>query len=161
MTRLGRWIDTMGRGFNIVACLAVILMMLLTCADVIMRIFRHPITGTYEMVGYLGIVTVAFSLAYTSIVKGHVAVELLVNKLPMRMQFFIGGIASLFGTGLFSLIAWQCARYGKDLKISGEVSMTLGIPTYPFAYGIALGSAMLCLVLIVEAMRSFRMFMSK
>jgi TRAP-type C4-dicarboxylate transport system permease small subunit len=161
MTRSGRWIDMMGRGFNIVACLAVILMMLLTCADVIMRIFGRPITGTYEMIGYLGIVTVAFALAYTSIKKGHVAVELLANKLPKRMQFFIGGITSLLSTGLFSLIAWQCALYGKDLKISGEVSMTLGIPTYPFAYGMALGSAMLCLVLIVEAMRSFRMFLSK
>jgi len=28
--------------------------MLLTCADVVMRLFDRPIPGTYELVGYLG-----------------------------------------------------------------------------------------------------------
>jgi TRAP-type C4-dicarboxylate transport system permease small subunit len=155
MTRLGRWIDTIGGKFNYVACVAVVVMMLLTCADVILRLFGHPILGTYEMIGFSGAVVISFALAYTSLEHGHIAVELLVDHLPKRLQVFINGINSLIGTALFSLIAWQSFVYAGDLSESGEVSLTLQIPTYPFVYGISVGCGLLCLVLLADAIRSF------
>jgi TRAP-type C4-dicarboxylate transport system permease small subunit len=155
MTRLGRWIDTIGGKFNYVACAAVVIMMLLTCADVILRLFGHPILGTYEMIGFSGAVVISFALAYTSLEKGHIAVELLVDHLPKRLQVFINGINSLIGAALFSLIAWQSFVYAGDLRESGEVSLTLQIPTYPFVYGISVGCGLLCLVLLADAIRSF------
>lgn len=132
------------------------LMTLLTCADVILRLFGHPIQGTYEMIGFLGSLVVTFSLAYTSIEKGHIAVEIFVEKLPGRLQILIDGIGALVGLVLFGLISWQSAVYAMDLKQSGEVSMTLQMPIYPFLLGMAAGSGMLCLVLIIEMIRSFR-----
>lgn len=156
MTRLGRWIDTIGGKFNYVACAAVVLMMLLTCADVVLRLFGHPILGTYEMIGFLGTAVISFALAYTSLEKGHIAVELLVDHLPKRFQVFINAINALIGVALFSLITWQSFIYAGDLRGSGEVSLTLQVPTYPFVYGISLGCGLLCLVLLTDAVRSFR-----
>lgn len=156
MTRLGRWIHTSSRGFNAVACLTVIIMALLTCADVVLRLFGRPIPGTYELIGYLGSVVVSFSLAYTSLEKGHVSVEILVEKLPERIQIFVDGIGALIGSILFGLIAWQSAVYALDMKNSGEVSMTLQMPVYPFLLGIAIGCGMLCMVLIMDIIRSLR-----
>jgi TRAP-type C4-dicarboxylate transport system permease small subunit len=156
MTRLGRGARAVSRGFNAVACLAVICMMMLTCADVVLRLFGHPILGTYEMIGFLGAVVVSFSLAYTSLEKGHVSVEILVEKLPERLQAVIDAFGALASLILFALVAWQSALYALDLKRSGEVSMTLQMPVYPFLLGIAAGCALLTLVLIFEMFRSIK-----
>ncbi|MBU0574719.1 MAG: TRAP transporter small permease [Pseudomonadota bacterium] len=154
MAQLQRGIVLVSRGFNVVAGAAVILMMVLTCADVVLRLLRQPITGTYEIVGFLGTVIVSFSLAFTSLEKGHIAVELLVEKLPRRMQVGIEAVTSLIGAALFSLITWQSLVYAMDIRQSGEVSVTLTMPIYPFIYGIAAGSGLLCLVLLSECLRS-------
>jgi len=69
MFRFGKIITLLSRRLNWIAAGAIIVMMLLTTADVILRIFRHPIPGTYEIVGLLGAVVVSFSLAYTTVEK--------------------------------------------------------------------------------------------
>ncbi|MDP1845721.1 MAG: TRAP transporter small permease [Candidatus Moranbacteria bacterium] len=154
MIRLNRGLTLVSGGFNALAGTAVVAMMLLTCADVILRLFRRPIPGTYEIIGFLGTVAISFSLAYTSLEKGHIAVELLMEKLPRRVQAGVDSVPSLIGAALFALITWQSMAYAADLKQSGEVSVTLTMPIYPFIYGIAAGSALLCLVLLVESLRS-------
>ena len=88
-----------------VAGTAVVAMMLLTCADVVLRYFRRPIPGTYELVCFLGAVAVSFAMAHTSIEKGHVSVSFIVTLFPSKLQRFIECITSCFGLFLFSLIA--------------------------------------------------------
>jgi len=154
MSRLERSVSSITRKFNWVAAAAVMAMMILTCADVILRFFRHPIPGTYEIVGLLGTIVVAFSLAHTSVMRGHISVEFIVQKLPRRAQVVIDGINSLFGAALFGLIAWQSILYASNLMHTGEVSMTLQMPIFPFVYGISIGSGILCLVLLIEFFQS-------
>jgi hypothetical protein len=43
-------------------------------------------------------------------------------------------------------------RFGNDVRISGEVSMTLEMPFFPVLYGIAFCAAVVCLVLIVDVL---------
>jgi TRAP-type C4-dicarboxylate transport system permease small subunit len=136
------------RFFNAVAAASVTAMMLLTCSDVVLRLFRRPIPGTYEMVGFLGAIFVSFSLAYTSLERGHISVGFLVQKLPQGAQIVIDRINSGICTFLFGLVAWQSFAYATDLKRAGEVSMTLQIPIYPFVYGISLGCGLLAIVLL-------------
>lgn len=156
MTLLRKWANQSSRGLNAVAALAIIIMMVLTCADVVLRFFGHPILGTYEIIGFLGSVVVSFSLAYTSIEKGHVSVEILIERLPERLQHFIDGVGSSISAVLFGLLAWQSAVYALEIKRSGEVSMTLQMPIYPFLLGIAVGCGLLFVVLILDMFRSFR-----
>ena len=156
MFRLDKFINLLSYRFNWIAAGAIVAMMLLTSTDVILRLFRHPIPGTYEIVGLLGAVVIAFSLAYTSIEKGHIAVEFLVQKFPRNVQLFITAINDLFSSFLFGLIAWQSILYASDLKQSGEVSLTLQAPIYPFIYGIAAGCGLLCFVLILEFLKSLK-----
>jgi TRAP-type C4-dicarboxylate transport system permease small subunit len=151
-----------------VAGTAIVSMMLLTCADVILRLgvtayheyhwqflspFR-PIPGTYELVCFLGAVAVAFAMAHTSVEQGHVAVSIVVQLFPKRVQAVIETITTLFGLVFFILIAWQSVLYACDLRASGEVSLTLELPFYPFVYGIGFASASVCLVLLVDLSKS-------
>ena len=148
--RIEQWTARVADIFNWVAAAAVVGMMVLTCLDIILRMFRHPIPGTYEMVGFLGAVFAAFSLGYTSVHRGHIAVDFIVQKFPKSVQSLVDGINALICGIFFGFIARQCLVYAGDLKMYGEVSMTLQMPVYPFVYGIAVGCFLLTLVLLVR-----------
>jgi TRAP-type C4-dicarboxylate transport system permease small subunit len=137
-----------------VAGAAIVAMMLLTCADVILREFRRPIPGTYELVCFLGAMAVAFAMAHTSVERGHVAVSIVVQLLPQRIQALIDSITSSFGFIFFALIAWRSVLYASTLRHSGEVSLTLRLPFYPFVYGIGFAAAVVCLVLLTDMVKS-------
>ncbi len=143
---------------NWVAGGAVVAMMLLTTADVIMRAFRHPIPGAYEMVGLLGSLAVSFSLAYTSIEKGHIAVEFIVNRFSAAGQALINSVNALIASILFAVITWRCFLYGFDFYLKGEVSMTLQMPIYPFVFGVAIGCGLLSAVLLIEFFEAIKKF---
>jgi TRAP-type C4-dicarboxylate transport system permease small subunit len=138
---------------NWVAGLSLVVMMGLTCADIIFRLFRRPILGTYEIVGFLGAVVVAFAMAQTTIDRGHVAVQVLVSKFSPSIQKSIYLITNLMGLFLFVLIAMECVVYGNDFRKSGEVSLTLRFPFYPVLYGIAFSSVVVCFILWVDFWR--------
>jgi TRAP-type C4-dicarboxylate transport system permease small subunit len=151
-----KYLARAGKAFNILACAAVVAMMLLSTADVVLRIFGRPIPGTYELVGFLGALVVSFALAFTSMEKGHIAVEILVEKLPLRTRLAIDAFCNLAGAFLFCVIGFQAFIYALDIKSSGEVSPTLHIPAYPFIFGISLGCALLCLLLTADFIKSLR-----
>lgn len=147
LKRIDSLVERLATFFNGIAAAAVVGMMVLTCMDVLLRFFRHPIPGTYEIVGLLGAVFVSFSLARTSVDQGHIAVDFLVQRLPQRWQYAVEAVNAGICALLFTVICRQCVLYALDLKTSGEVSMTLQIPIHPFVLGIALGCAMLSIVL--------------
>ncbi len=111
-----------------IAGAAIVAMMLITSADVVLRYFRMPIPGTYELVCFLGAVAAAFAMAHTSLEKGHVSVSFVVALFPQRIQGLIESITHLFGLFLFVLIAWQSAVYANELRLTGEVSLDSGTP---------------------------------
>ena len=48
----------------------------LTLADVILRLFRKPILGTYEIVAFLGVAVTAFALPRGSLKGANINVDL-------------------------------------------------------------------------------------
>jgi TRAP-type C4-dicarboxylate transport system permease small subunit len=141
---------------NYIAGAAVVAMMLLTCADIVMRFFGRPLPGVYDLVGFLGAVSVSFALAYTSVQRGHVAVEILMEKLPQRIQFRLQSIGNLVGAVFFLFLTWQSFLYARELFDSGEVSMTVAMPIHPFVFGMSAGCGLLSLVLIVDSLLFLR-----
>lgn len=154
--RIERFVFGLSEKINWIAAAAVAFIMLLTVADVFMRFFGRPIPGTYELVGFVGSMIISFALPYTSVQKGHIAVEYLMQKLPWRARVIVNAVNAMIAAILFGTIAWQCILYGLTLKAAGEVSLTLQMKTYPFVYGVAFGCAMLSLVLFIEFLRQLR-----
>ena len=144
-----------------VAGAAIVFMMLLTCADVILRFFRMPIPGTYELVCFLGAVAVAFAMAHTSNEKGHVAVSLVVRLFPDKVQGAIETVTNTFVLIFFILIAWRSVLYADSLRTTGEVSLTLRLPFYPFIYGIGFAAAVVCFVKITDIYKSVSKVLGK
>jgi len=99
-------------------------------------------------------VAVAFAMAHTTVRMGHVAVSLVVRLFPARIQGIVESITSSLGFIFFALIAWRSVLYGHDLYTSGEVSLTLQLPFYPFVYGIGFSAAAVCLVLLTDLFKN-------
>ena len=135
---------------NYLAAASVVAMMLLTCADVLLRFFKHPILGTYELVGLFGALGIAFAIPATTLSKGHVAVDFMVEKLPAAGQRFFAVIANLLSIALFGLIAWESFIYAGILQSSGEVTLSLEMPFYPVVYVISAASLLVCIVLLLD-----------
>ena len=146
----------LSRRFNWIAGGTMVAMRLLICANVISRYFGYPISGTFEGVGFLCVVVIAFALARTQILRGHISVEFFMLRLPPRAQAVINSITHFLCVVFFSLLAWQSVVFGTSLLFSGEVSPTEKIPFYPFVYGIALACVPACLVFLIEFLTAVR-----
>ncbi len=123
-------------------------MMLLTASDVTLRQFKFPIIGTIDITAFLMAILVSFGLAYCAIRKGHVKVELIVERLPIRVQAVVDTITTLLSLGLCTLITWQSFVNMVSVYHSGATSWTLNITVFPFAGLVAFGFAWFTLVLL-------------
>ena len=112
-------------------------MMLLTCADVVGRIFRHPILGSVELVTFMATLSVGMALPYTHKVGGHIGVELLVRMLSERTQALIDIVTGLASMVLFAIITWRMGVYANTKHAAGEVSMNLKLPEHLVIYALA------------------------
>ncbi len=131
-------------------------MMLLTCADVVMRAAGRPIWGAVEVAGFLATIALACALPFTHVMRGHVGVDMVVRHLPERLQAVVDLITGLLATLLFILVSWRSFLYATTLKKSGEVSMTLEFPAYVFVYFIGFAFAVLSLAILLDVIYSFK-----
>jgi len=134
----------------VIAGIALAGSMFLTVADVILRQFKVPIVGTYELVGLLGAVVVGFAIPQTSRLQGHVIMDYVTDKLPEGWKKLFQVLTRILAIVTFAIIGWQLWVLGADYRKLGEVTLTLALPFYPVAYGIAICSFVECLVLFVS-----------
>lgn len=127
------------------------MMMFLMATDVVLRyIFNSPLLGAYELIEYMMAILVPFGIVYCAHQKSHVSVDLVVGRFTKRTQAILGSITSLLSLSLFILIAWQSFLFIKENFESKLTSAVLLIPTYPFIAVVAVGFAVLCLVLLID-----------
>lgn len=159
--RLERLANSSSNWLNWVAGVGLVGMLALTVADIIgiklaqagVPCFR-PIPGGIEVVAFLGVVVTAFAIAYTQFLRGHIRVEFVVMRLPPRVQAIIAAFVWFLSLALFILLGWQSVEYGLSLQAVGTVSMTQRIPFYPFVHAIAFCCIPICLMLVVQFIRS-------
>ncbi len=131
-----------------IAGVALAAMMFLTVSDVFLRLFKHPIVGTYELVSLLGAVVIGFAIPQTTIERGHVLMDFVTGRLPFSGQRVLHFITRVLAIVIFYIIGWNLYKLGNDLLANGQVSLTLKLPEYPVAYGIAVCCLFECLVLL-------------
>lgn len=143
------------KSMYVIAGVTLVLMMLLTVADVILRSFKRPIVGTYELVAFSAAVVIGFSVPLTSWMRGHIFVDFFILNYPQKVRDIFNIVTRCCGIGLFLVIGWNLIRFGMDLRQSGEVSLTLAMPFYPVAYGLGISCFIECLVLICDIVKIF------
>ncbi len=144
------------RLLNIIAGIAVTVMMLLTVTDVLLRAGGHPIIGTYEIVSLLLALVIGFGIPQVSLDRGHVYMDFLLEKLSKRGRKVMNTITRLFCIIFFLPLGYNLFNVGARFHASGEVSATVKIPFYPVAYGVAVCCLLECCVFIFDIVRVWR-----
>ncbi|MBW6485194.1 MAG: TRAP transporter small permease [Syntrophobacterales bacterium] len=146
-------VQGLGKFLDIFAGIAITFIMLLTVLDVILRSFRMPVVGTYELVAFSGAVVIGFAVPLTTLLKGHVLVDFFVAKFPEAVRNTVNITTRLLGIGLFSILCWNLIKMGMDFYRTGEVSLTLQLPFYPMAFGLGFCALVQCLILIAQILQ--------
>jgi TRAP-type C4-dicarboxylate transport system permease small subunit len=150
MEMLKNFLFNLSRKFNWIACAALLGMIGLVCLNIITRIFRYPVPGTYELVEVLLVICISFALAYGAATHVHIAVDLLLRRIRVEIRTSLRRITTLVSIGLFVLMGWRSVLLADRLWETGEVSLTLWIPHFPLLYGIALNCFLVAVVLAVD-----------
>ncbi len=154
LNRLETAIDKSVRGLALVAGVAILVMMLMTCADVFLRYFVNaPIEGTLDVTQMLMVIIVFFALAHCGWTGGHVVVDLLREAIPKGLLVPLSMVVNAAGATVMLAIAWQSWITALDFIRTGETPMTVLIPKYPFIMVVAMGALFYGLVLVVRTIR--------
>ena len=134
----------------LMAGISLLLMVLIGFANVVCRNFWQPLKGSFELIGYLGAITIALSLGSAQLEKKHIIVDIITRKYTPGWRRVTTTIGHFCGALFFSLAAWQTWLWGNTIRQAGETSETLHLIFYPFIYLTAFGFAFLALVLISD-----------
>ena len=131
---------------------ALFLMMAISVANMTMRYFGKPLGPAYELVGFLGAITVSFPLAYAQVKRSHIAVDILSSCFSVSVRRIVTGIGLILGIIFFCLATWQVAVFANTMRLTGELSETTKMSYYPFVFAVSAGCGLMVFSLLVDFM---------
>jgi TRAP-type C4-dicarboxylate transport system permease small subunit len=133
-------------------------MALFVAVDVIGRyVFNRPFKGSSDLVELMMGIAVFFGMAYCAQQDGHTRVDVIFGHLPMRVQAYLEAVTFAASLFIYILITWQLGTrvwYSIVEPGRGTVTDMLRIPHMPVIALAVLGSAILCLELLIRVIRS-------
>ncbi|MEL7564703.1 MAG: TRAP transporter large permease subunit [Dehalobacterium sp.] len=136
-----------------VALVIVGIMSLPIVADVLSRIFfRKSIMGILELSEFAMVIIVFGSLAYTQINKGHIQIDILVERFSKKVQDLIDVFNYTIGFTIYAILAWQLyLQIGKKMNL---LSSALGLPLYIFITIACLGTLIFAAVILLDLLKA-------
>ncbi len=138
---------------SIVSGVSLLIMVFFVVADVVGRyFFNKPIMGGYEIQELLMVLIVFLAFGFVTRDKGHVYVELLVQRFKGRTLSIVNSLTCLMSLGFVVLLAWQMVKSGLEemTSTSGDFTPMLHIPVGPFMIIAAAGLAFMALEFLIE-----------
>lgn len=144
----------LNKWFTVIGGVALLFMIGIACANMILRPMGAPLKGAYELVGFLGALTIAFALGHAQLTRSHISVDILATRYSKRTRRIMNSISSFVCAIFFVLVAWQVAVFATTIWKRGETSETLRIIYHPFVYAVAVSCALLALILFIDFLKS-------
>ncbi|MDP3180114.1 MAG: TRAP transporter small permease [Spirochaetaceae bacterium] len=133
-----------------------VFMVLLTLADVILRNFGHPITGSMEIIQFGGSLVFGFSVPYATFLKAQVQVDIIIEKLKPETQKAVTVITRIVGVLLFLFVSYNFFLYALDVKRTGELSASFRIPYYPLVFALSFSFLLQGLTVFYDLIETLR-----
>ncbi len=134
--------------------MALVMVMLVIVANILMRAWWKPLTGSYELVEILGAILLSMGVAYCAMQKSHVAMTFLVERMSPRNKAWTELGTNLISCLFLSLIAWGMLKHSARMYHRGLSTTALDLPLYPIYYLVAFGLIVLVLVALLELVKS-------
>ncbi|CAE6822464.1 TRAP transporter small permease [Paraburkholderia domus] len=160
VTSEGKWISGAERVLQGIVAAAILFIMGLTFTDVFMRyVVSSPIKGGSEMVQFAMAVLIFAAFPLVTYHDKHINVSILHGKLRGVSGWLHRLVILLFNVATCFAIAWQLAREGHYLSISGMSTMVLGWSLAPLSYvmcALSVVSGLAALTLTAAHIHGFR-----
>jgi TRAP-type C4-dicarboxylate transport system permease small subunit len=147
LERISEWLR---RVLMIAGGVSLLALTLMATMNVVLRIFHVPVSGTYEVVSFLGAIVTAGALGYTQKRKDHIVVDILSEAFPAPVKRILDRVSYALLFVFFSIVSWQTFVYGRRLMRTGELSETLKIAYSPFVFLVSAGFAVLALTIFLD-----------
>lgn len=149
------WTRRLSQSLEWLGLIGILLMFLVNLIDVIgAKLFLWPVPGATELIGFSQIVAIASTIAMALLLGRHIRVEFILDRFPRRIRAAVSSFSSFLSLILFIFLLWQSLLYGRSLQKAGEIGSTSHFPYYPFAYFIAFCCFPVCLVFLIETIKS-------
>jgi TRAP-type C4-dicarboxylate transport system permease small subunit len=133
-----------------------LLVALVTAADALLRKFAsRPIPGTFEATELLLAAIIFFAMPYTGLTDGHVSVDIVTSRLPVRAQYAILGINALVCAVVLGFVAWQMGLLAAEYARTARTTITARIPVVPFIVPVTAAAWLAALGFVVQALGGF------
>jgi len=156
MEALFRILQRVSKILSTIGGVALTFMMCLTVADVLLRAWGRPILGTYELVSLTLAIVIGFTIPKVSLDRGHVYMEIVLDKLSKRDRAIMNTFTRLLGLILFAIIGYNLLLIGREFQASGEVSSTLKLPFFPISYFVGVCCFIECFVFMFDIAKIWR-----
>lgn len=135
-----------------VSAAIILVMMLLTTADVAFRFFLNsPIPGAYELSEFLLVGVVFLAISYVQACRAHIMVDLFTDRLPRWATLGLDILSALLALVVFAVLTWQAGFQAWRAWVIDDYTMGLiAYPIWPARAALALGVAVYCLRLILD-----------
>lgn len=150
-------IQLIARITGLVAMGVLILMMLLTVADVFLRAtLNKPIIGTTEITEQMMVAVVFLGLGWCALQGRHIRVDLFVSRYPLGTQRVIDLLMNSVGLIVVAVMCWRTFLTTLTVQQLGLTCAYIGLPKYPFYALAAFGWAALFLTMAGLLVRDIR-----
>lgn len=147
--RLNRVLASLA-GLGLVAMLAVLI------GNYVLRLFGHPLAGTYELVSLTAIVVGALALGEAQVYKAHVAIDIVTTRLPKKVQLVVGAIVTIASIVLMVQVVLALGIYSSSMTAARSSTDFLKMPIGTIVWILALGFIGLAIALLGDLGRIVR-----
>lgn len=128
----------------------------LMTVDVVARYFLNkPIPWAYDVYELLLVGVFFLALGYTYYTKGHVRVDFLTTRLPLKWQVVLDLVTRPLTLAVLVLITWQGWLAASEAWVAKEVSSGIPpVPVFPAKITVAIGGAAITLEVALETYAS-------
>ena len=148
------WVSPVVSAAGKLAAWLIAVMMILTVIDVVgRRVFNKPLAGAFELNQLLMLVVTFLAIAYCELLRGHVSVDFIVDKLHQKTQNIIDSITYFIFLVTFAIISWQFALYVVEVFEWGFTTAYFGVPIYLFIIVITFGCVLLSIMLLIHLLQ--------
>jgi len=134
-----------------------IIIMFLLITDFISRAFSKPIQGLSSLSVFALVAAVYFGIPHCEEIKGHVKVEILVSKLPIKFRRFLTLLSYWIAIGIIFICIWSIGSNAIDSFISKEkVAGTLPLIIYPAKFTVVIGFVFYFFQLFINMIEEYK-----
>lgn len=120
--------ETIGAVFIVAAMLVIV-------ANVLSRwVLGHPMRGVYEMTGLCAALFSAMAIPMATLTEGHIAVELVTSRLPVKLRIVLDYIARVCEMAVAGVLSYCCFKMAITMMGTNETTDTMNIPIWPVRF---------------------------